>query len=447
MPFIPNTDEDRKIMLERIGASDFSELIAAIPEEIRLKKDLDMPPQLSEQQAFKYISDLAKSNIAADSRVCFMGGGAYDHYVPAIVSTVLERSEFKTAYTPYQAEVSQGTLQAMYEFQSMICELTGMEAANASLYDGGGALAEAILMAHNFNKRAKVLYAGKINPRYTQTVETICDAKNITFDEISLDSGSCDIDRLEAAAGEEVCAVVVQQPNVYGLLEDVRAIEKIAHTDKKTLFIVVFNPISLGLLEAPGKYGADVAVGEGQPLGLPLSFGGPYLGLFAASKKFVRLIPGRIAGVTQDLNGDRGFVLTLQTREQQIKREKATSNICTNQGLCMLAATVYMAALGKSGLREVAEQCYDKAHYLAEKIDALSGFSVNDSRPFFNEFFIEAPVDCSIIVSDGAEAGFMAGIDTKRYSECKPGLLVAVTEKRSKDELDAFVDFLKTFEK
>jgi glycine dehydrogenase subunit 1 len=349
-----------------------------------------------------------------------MGGGAYDHFTPTIVQSVLERPEFKTAYTPYQAEVSQGTLQSMYEFQSMICALTGMDVANASLYDGGSALAEACLMAHNQNRKHKIMLAGTINPFYRQVVDTICTAKDLEFHTFIAEDGSADLEALKNAIDDDTSAVVVQQPNAYGSLEDVEEIEKIVHSTK-ALYIVSVDPVSLGLITPPGDYGADVVVGEGQPLGIPMNFGGPYLGLFACRKKYVRKVPGRLSGVTEDIDGNRGFVLTLQTREQQIKRERATSNICTNQGLIMLAATVYMAAMGKQGLSEVAEQSFRRAHYLAEKIKE--------------------------IIDKMAEKGILAGIDTSRFEDCMEGLLVAVTEKRTREEMDRFAEELKQFSK
>jgi glycine dehydrogenase subunit 1 len=444
MSFVPNTDSEREEMLKQIGVGSFDDLIKNIPEEVRLKGDLNLPPQLSEYEVVKKLEALANKNVTAASHVCFLGGGAYDHFIPTIVSSVLERPEFKTAYTPYQAEVSQGTLQAMYEFQSMICNLTGMEVANASLYDGGSALAEACLMAHHQNKKTRFLIAGSLSPKYRNVVETITQGKELTFESFIAEDGTCDLDALKAAAKDDVSAVIVQQPNPYGNIEQTDEIGKIAH-DCGALYIASVDPISLGILTPPGEYDADIVTGEGQGLGIPLSYGGPYLGIFAVKGKFVRKIPGRIAGVTQDLNGDRGFVLTLQTREQQIKREKATSNICTNQGLFMLAATVYMETMGKEGIKEVAYQSFQKAHYLAAKIKEIPGFSLLNDKPFFKEFLVIPPVPASQIIEKGNKQGFLPGLDTSRFKDCKHGLLVAVTEKRSKEEMDKYIDFLKTF--
>lgn len=444
MAFVPNTDQERKEMLDKIGVNSFDELIAAIPESVRLKNELNLPPRLSEYEVVKMLDGYARQNATASTHVCFMGGGSYDHFIPSIVGSMMERPEFKTAYTPYQAEVSQGTLQAMYEFQSMVCALTGMDVANASLYDGGSALAEACLMTNAHNRKTEFFFAGKVNPHYLDVVKTITVGKNFTFAEYINEDGTADHSALTAAITDKTAAVIVQQPNAYGIIEDVYELEKIAHS-KGALFIVVVNPISLGVLEAPGKYNADIVVGEGQSLGISLSFGGPYLGLFACKSEFLRKIPGRLSGITEDLDGRRGFVLTLQTREQQIKREKATSNICTNQGLFMLAATVYMATMGKEGIREVAVQSMEKAHYLASEIAKISGFKLNTNVAFFNEFIVETPVPASEIISKGTEAGFLPGIDTSRFPNCKQGLLIAVTEKRTREEMDAFVNFLKSF--
>ena len=444
MTFVPNTDAERLEMLNKIGVSNFDELIANIPEEVRYKGLLNLPPKLSELEAQKLLENLANKNNTADTHVCFLGGGAYDHFIPAIVGSVLQKPEFKTAYTPYQAEVSQGTLQAMYEFQSMVSELTGMDVSNASLYDAGSGLAEAALMANAHNRRTEFLIAGQINPAYLEVTKTVTYGRNLTFSEIISEDGTCDIAKLEQSMSDKVSAVIVQQPNFLGNLEEVREIEKIAHS-KKALFIVVVNPISLGLLEAPGKYNADVVVGEGQPLGIPLSFGGPYLGLFACKQEFVRKIPGRLSGITQDTDGNRAFVLTLQTREQQIKRDKATSNICTNQGLFMLAATVYMETMGKQGIAEVAEQSFQKAHYLAKQIENIPGFSLANDKPFFNEFLVKTPVDVRIIVNEAADAGILPGLNIGRFLTDRKGLLIAVTEKRTKEELDSLVAFLSKY--
>ncbi len=446
MSFVPNTEEEKARMLDRIGAKNFEELIDNIPSEIRFKGNLDLPKKLSEYEVVSLLKKYAGKNITADTHTCFMGGGAYDRFIPAIVGAVLESPEFKTAYTPYQAEVSQGTLQAMYEFQSMICALTGMDMANASMYDGGTALAEACMMASAYTKKKKILVAGTISPFYRKVMDTVTAGRGLEYKEFVAADGTCDLEALRAAIDDKTAAVVVQHPNAYGTLEEVIDIEKVAHS-VKALYIVAVDPVSLGLLEAPALYNADVVVGEGQPLGIPMSFGGPYLGLFACKKDFVRFIPGRICGITEDDEHNRGFVLTLQTREQHIKREKAASNICSNEGLCMLAATVYMESMGREGIKEVAAQSFHRAHYCAAQISSIPGFKLASDKPFFCEFLVETPVPAKDIIAAGQKQGFLPGIDASTFTGKKEGLLVAVTEKRSKEEIDAFVEFLKQFAK
>ncbi len=443
MAFVPNTDNEQKEMLTAIGVSSFEELITNIPEEIRLKTPLDMYNRLSELEVLQLLEKYSKDNITSSSHICFMGGGAYDHFIPSVIGMITSRSEFKTAYTPYQAEVSQGTLQAMYEFQSMICALTGMDVSNASLYDGGTALAEACLMANAHNRNIEFLIAGTINPYNYEVIKTMCVGRKFTFKTFISDDGTCDLEALKNAINEKTSAVIVQHPNFYGNLEEVEEIEKITHSTK-ALLIASSCPFSLGLLKTPGEYNADIVVGEGQPLGIPLSNGGPYLGIFATKNEFVRKLPGRLSGVTQDSEGRRCYVLTLQTREQQIKREKATSNICTNQGLYMLTATVYLETMGKQGIQEVAEQSNKKAIYLASEICKIPGFSLMNNKPFFREFLVNTSVEPSRIVSEGYKLGFLPGIDTSTIDGYNKGLLVAVTEKRTKEEMDEFVNFLKS---
>ncbi len=444
-PFLPLTEEERQQMLVSIGVQEEEELLRAIPEPLRLRQPLDLPPALSEGELYEYLRCLAAQTSGAHTHLCFMGAGAYDHYVPAVVEWIINRSEFQTAYTPYQAEVAQGTLQSIYEFQTMICRLTGMEVANASLYDGASAVAEACLFAHAVTQRRRILVAGTLHPRYRQVARTIGAGRGLQFQELAAADGTADIDRLAEEIGEDVAAVVLQQPNFYGTLEEAATeVGEYAHRHG-ALFVVVADPISLGILEAPGSYGADLVVGEGQSLGIPLSFGGPYVGFFATRKQYIRFLPGRLSAVTEDAEGRRGFVLTLQTREQQIKRERATSNICTNQGLMMLAATVYMAWLGKEGLRELALQCFHRAHYLAERIAALPGFELAIRKPFFREFLVRTPVPAEKIVAAGIRRGFLAGVPTHQLGAELPGLLIAVTEKHSREHIDAFVAFLTEF--
>lgn len=442
MAFVPNTNEEIQLMLQSIGVNSFEELIKDIPEKARVY-ELEMDSELSEFEALKYVESIAKKNTTHSNFVSFLGGGIYDHYIPSIVGSVLERPEFKTAYTPYQAEVSQGTLQVMYEFQTMICRLTGMDISNASLYDAGTGLAEAFFMAHAHTKKTRFLIAGTINPLYLQTTKSLVAGRQLTFEVYANADGTADIEGLRNAMSDDIAGVVVQNPNFLGNLEDVFEIEKIAHSHK-ALYISIFNPISLALIVPPGNYNADIALGEGQPLGIPTSFGGPILGLFTCKESLVRLLPGRIAGMSIDRDGNRAFTLTLQTREQQIKREKATSNICTNQGLIMLAATVYLETMGKQGLLEVAEQSFQKAHYLAKQISSITGFSLINDKPFFNEFAVKTPVDVCQILAATEEKGYYAGINLKKFTDFD-GLLIAVTEKRTKTELDNFVEILKQF--
>lgn len=448
MPFVPSSDQDRKEMLDRIGVSNFQELIKCIPASVKFNGELNLKPQLSEYEVEKLLKKYANKNISTDSHICFMGGGAYDRFIPAIVPATIDRPEFRTAYTPYQAEVSQGTLQAMYEFQSMICELTKMEVSNASMYDGASSLAEACLLANAETKRTEIIFVGTIHPNYIDTVRTICYGKGLTFKFIKCEDGTADLEKLSKVISDNTAAVIVQQPNFYGNLEDVYEIEKITHSIDKTLFIVVADITSLAIIDPPGNYNADIVVGEGQGLGISLSYGGPYLGIFACKEQYIRKLPGRIAGMTVDQDGKKGFVLTLQTREQQIKREKATSNICTNQGLFMLAATVYMETMGREGLKDVAFNSYQNAHYLESEISKIPGFKLATDKAYLYEFCVKTPVDPQIIIDEAIENGFLAGINTKLTNDKEMhGLLIAVTEKRNKEEIDEFVKFLNKFAK
>ncbi len=440
MPFIVNTASEREEMLRAIGANSFDDLIADIPEEIRLKRALDILPASDEPQVRKLLEWLASANRSTSEYVSYLGGGAYDHFIPVAIKTIASRSEFYTAYTPYQAEVSQGTLQAIYEYQSLICRLYEMDVTNASMYDGATALAEAVLMAMNVTGRSQVVVAGKLHPWNSSVLKTYLEASghNAVIQNV-LQDGVGDIAALKELVTENVAGVVVQQPNFYGCLEDVDAIGAVAHA-KGALFVVSADPLSLGVLAAPGSYGADIAVGEGQPLGSPQSFGGPYLGIFSVKQPLVRKIPGRLVGMTKDRDGEDGFILTLQTREQHIRREKATSNICSNQALNALQAAVYLSLLGKEGLQQVAAQSGQKAHYLAGKIAALPGFSLKFSSPYFREFVVETPIPPALVVEKMLEKKIFAGYDLAAHGET--GLLVAVTEKRTKEELDSFVENL-----
>lgn len=444
MPYYPNTDDDRQNMLSAIGVKSFDELIKDIPEEIRLKRDLSIPPAMSELEVVKHLSYLANKNVNTQEAVSFLGAGAYDHFIPSAIGALLGRSEFYTAYTPYQAEVSQGTLQSIYEYQTMICRLTGMDVSNASLYDAGSGLAEAALMSVAHTGRKKIVAAQPVHPLYLQVVRTYLHGQGFEIVEVPAKDGAADLDGVRKAVDENTAALMIQQPSFFGTLSDVFALGEIAHS-KGAVYVVDASPISLGLLAAPGDYGADVVVGEGQSLGISQSFGGPFLGIFAVKEALTRRLPGRLAGVTVDTEGRRGFVLTLQTREQQIRRERATSNICTNEGLMMLASTIYMSLMGKQGIREVAEQSGAKAHYLAGQIGKIPGFALKYSQPFFNEFLVSTPVPAKKIVKAALKKKILAGVDIETLVPDEKGLLVAVTEKRTRDELDMFVEFLKTF--
>ena len=443
MSYVPNTDQNRKEMFEKIGVRDFSELIRAIPQPVRLRDELKLPPPSSELELSRLLKKLAGSNKSTDRMICFLGGGAYDHFVPAIVDQLISRSEFYTAYTPYQAEVSQGTLQSIYEFQSLICQLTGMDVANASMYDGATAAAEAALMAHAHTGRSEILVAGSLNPNYREVLETYCGSIKMKIVTLPLEQGLVDVETLKKKISDQVACVIVQTPNFFGLLENVGQMEPLTHS-VGALLVLVCDPISLGILKTPQEYHADIAVGEGQALGNNLYLGGPYLGYFAARQELLRRMPGRIVGVTTDGQGRRGFVLTLQTREQHIRREKATSNICTNEALCALSASIYLSVMGKEGIREVAEQCLQKSHYALDKITEIDGYRRKFSAPFFKEFVVETPAPPKRIIKSLLKRNILAGIDLSLFDgKWKNQLLVCVTEKRTKEEIDYLAEELR----
>ena len=445
MGYIPNTQDDQQKMLQKIGVRSFDELIANIPQELQFQGELDLPAPLSEFEVHQHLSELASKNKHGDDLVCFLGGGAYDHFIPAVIKHLTSRSEFYTAYTPYQPEVSQGTLQTIYEFQTMICELTGMDVANASVYDGGSALAEAMLLAVGYTKRKTILVSGSVNPNYLEIIKTYSVGREIEIRTVDWSDGITDLTKLKSELNDTVAAVIVQHPNFFGYLEDVHHISELVH-QAGALLITSNDPISLAILEPPAVYGADIATGEGQALGNAISFGGPYLGLFATKKELVRLMPGRIVGRTVDKNNKSGFVLTLQTREQHIRREKATSNICTNQGLNALTATIYMALMGKNGLPHIAELCVQKSHYLYEKLLAIPQVEPVFDGPFFKEFVIKinAAKPLSFYLDALISKGFLAGMDLKTFDDRLENiLLVAVTEKRTRKELDTFCSALQ----
>ncbi len=437
MPYISNTPEDQRAMLESIGLSNLDELFAAVPSEVRFQGPLKIPPALSEMELSAHLGQLAEKNSPAGKKVCFLGGGSYDHFIPAIVDAVASRGEFYTSYTPYQPEASQGNLQVFFEYQTLITQLTGMDVSNASLYDGGSAVAEAVLMATSATGRHRVVTAQSVHPEYRQVLATYLANLNVELVTVGAANGTISREELSGAISRETACVLVQHPNFFGCLEEVEAISKLAH-DAGALLVVSVDPISLGLLKRPGEYGADIVVAEGQGLGSPMSFGGPYLGIMACREQFVRRMPGRIAGQTVDRRGQRCYVLTLQTREQHIRREKATSNICTNQGLFALRATVYLATLGPQGLRETADLCLRKSHYAAQQLTSRSGVELAFRRPTFKEFVLRAKgADVERLLARACDDGFLAGVPLARwYPQLADCFLVSVTEKRTRGEID-----------
>jgi glycine dehydrogenase subunit 1 len=445
LPYIPNTQEDQRRMLESIGASSIAELFEQIPAELHQKdgpgvnsRTIFQGEPLSEIELRRHFAELAGANQPLPS---FLGAGIYDHYIPSTVPAILGRAEFYTSYTPYQPEISQGTLQSIFEFQTLICQLTAMEVANASLYDGATALAEAALMASSITGRTEWVVSDCVNPAYRETLRTYAWASGHTLVEQGRNGVTTDFGRL--TVGPDTACVIVQNPNFFGAIESLAEAESLAHANG-ALFIVSFDPISLGLLKPPGEFGADIAVGEGQSLGIPMTYGGPLLGLFACKQQYVRQMPGRVVGATTDVEGKRGYVLTLQTREQHIRREKATSNICTNQGLCALAATVYLSTLGKYGLGQVAQLCAQKSHFLAEQIAGITGYEVPFDARFLKEFVVKCPAPAREINDRLRERGLIGGLDLGRfYPELADHMLLCVTEKRSREEMDALLEGLR----
>ncbi len=438
--YILNTPEDQQAMLASIGVSSIEDLFTQqVPDALRLNRPLNVPPALSEIELTQHVAALAARNQPSGSAVCFLGGGSYDHFIPAVVDAIAGRSEFYTAYTPYQAEASQGSLQAFFEFQTLICQLTGLDVANASLYEGGSAVAEAVIMAMNVNpKRRKVLIPESVHPEYRLVLSTYLANLDAHVETLPTPNGFLDPDDLKKAVDDDTICVVAQHPNFFGCLEEPQALADIAHA-RGALFIASFYPISLGLLKRPGQYGADIAVAEGQCLGTAMSYGGPVLGLMSCREEFLRKMPGRLVGQTTDRNGKRCWVLTLQTREQHIRREKATSNICTNQGLFALRAAVYLTALGPQGLKETAELCLRKAHYAADQL-ASKGLSPRFKRPFFNEFTVRAPQDVPTLLRKLLGSGYHAGLALGTwYPALRDCFCLAVTEKRTRAEIDGLM--------
>ena len=430
--YIPSTVDEQAEMLAALGIDSIDQLFADIPDEFR-NPTLDLPAPLSELEIQQELGQMAGKNRPMGSGPSFLGAGAYNHFIPAIVKALITRGEFLTAYTPYQAEASQGTLQVIYEFQTLICNLYDMEVANAGMYDGATSLAEATLMACRVTKREKVALADSISPAYIDVIRTYCQSQDIVVEVVDPTNPPLD--------GETAC-LVLQYPNYFGYIEDQQKLVDAAHA-QGALAVVSCDPTAMGMLQTPGHYGADIVTGDGQPLGIPASYGGPYVGLFAAKQEFIRQMPSRLSGRTVDKNGKTGYVLTLQTREQHIRRERATSNICTNEALYALASTIYLAAMGKQGMRQVAELCYHKAHYAAAQIGELPGYSLPISGSFFQEFVVQCPTSPTEINKKLMERNILGGLDV---SEKVPnGMLLCVTEMNSKEDIDALVAALSEF--
>lgn len=444
MSFIQNTDRDRKKMLKTIGVSSLEELLQSIPRDLRVDGELNLHPALSEPEVEEVCQEIASQNNPASEMASFLGGGIYDRYIPSVVRYVLSRSEFYTAYTPYQAEVSQGTLQAIYEYQTLISRLTGMDASNASLYDGAMAMAEAMIMACGIKRKDKIVLPRAFSPRIRTVLETYAEPRGIEIEEVPFTGGGVvDLPRLDSMVNDETAAVIVAQPNYFGLIEPAQEISEIAHRNN-SLLIAYVDPVSLAVLTPPGEYGADVAVGEGQSLGNPQNLGGPLLGFMAVEKKYIRKVPGRLISGTVDKDGKRGYVMTLQTREQHIRREKATSNICTNEGLCALAASAYLTALGEEGFREVAIQSMSKSHTLYSILSRERECSLPFGENFFQEFVLEVEPSADDFISRARSKEILAGIPLgSKFDEFDHrAMLVAVTEKRTRDELTLYRNVL-----
>ena len=440
--YIPHTEADRREMLAAVGVAEMADLFVDIPAELRFP-ELRLPAPLAEQEVRARLAELAETNVHTGQLPSFLGAGAYAHYTPAVVNYINQRGEFLTAYTPYQPELSQGTLQGIYEYQTMMCQLYDMEVSNASMYDGATALAEGALMTIGATRRRKIVVAGALHPAYRQVLGTYTGGLNVEIVEVPLDPATLRTDAaaLRAAVDGAAC-VAVQYPNFLGAIEDLAELGQIAH-EAGALFVVSAYPMALGLLRPPGAFGADIAVGEGQCFGVGLNYGGPYLGVLTCKQQFIRQMPGRVIGMTNDIEGKRGFVMTLRTREQDIRRERATSNICTNQGLMQLTATVYLALMGSGGVAQVAELCYQKAHYLAQRVGAIEGIAVVGDTPFFNEFVVRLPRPVAEVNAALLNQGFIGGYDlAAEYPALGDAMLLCATEMQSKAQIDRFAEAL-----
>lgn len=436
-PYLPNTEEDLKLMLESIGVSTVDDLFKVIPGDVRLNRELDLDPAQSEIEIRRQIIAMANKNKSIDELTCFLGAGSYDHYIPTTVKHIVSRSEYYTAYTPYQPEIAQGTLQGVWEYQSMMCLLTGMDVANVSMYDGPTAAAEAAILATSSQRRNKILISETVNPETKEVLEAYLNFRDIEIEYIPSENGVTDYSKIEGMLSKDVAAVVVANPNFYGVIEDPESVVEKIHANK-SLLIMQIDPISLGLLKTPGEIGCDIVVGEGQSLGQNLNYGGPVLGFMAVTEKLVRKMPGRIIGQSVDVEGNKAYVLTLQAREQHIRREKATSNICSDQTLNSIAAAVYMATMGPDGMKDAAYQSMQKAHYLAKELEKTGKFKLKFTSPYFKEFVMETDTDIDVLNAKLMEKGILGPMNLNVFGMEKAALF-CVTENRSKEEMDNLV--------
>ena len=443
MDFVPHTEDEFREMLDEIGVKSFDELLSSIPSDLR-KFEMKVPKGMSEMEVKSLLTSLAGKNIPTSQYDSYLGAGAYEHYIPSIVDHLAGRSEFYTAYTPYQAEASQGSLQAMFEYQTAICELTEMEISNSSLYDAGSAIAEAAIAALRVgHKRNKVLVSKTVHPEHRQVVRTYLRGMGTEVVEVPYKDGVTDLSALDEAIDDDTAAVIMQSPNFFGCIEEMETASSAAHK-KNALFIAVVNPITLGVLKPPGEYGADIAVGDGQPLGIPTSYGGPYLGFFACTEKVLRKVPGRLIGLAKDTEGRRGFVMTLQAREQHIRRDKATSNICTNQALMAIRALIFACALGREGIREVGELNINNSHYAYEKVTSITDISGKFEAPFFNEFVVQMDSPPREVNEKLLEQGILGGVPLGWwYPELDDCMLICVTETKTVEQINRFARTLE----
>ena len=445
MSYVPNTAAEQRAMLQAVGVETIEDLLQSVPEQVRLQRPLALPASQREPNLKRLMLGISEKNADLDHFVSFLGAGSYDHTIPSIVPHLYKRAEFVTSYTPYQPEISQGMLQAIYEFQTMICQITSMDTANASLYDGSTAVVEAALLAVGTATDAEILVSRALDPQYRATLATYAWSRGFALRELNLEQGVTPPAAVAAALTPRTKAVIIQHPNFFGNLEDTQALGRLIHDSGALYVVAITEPASLGILSAPGDYGADIVAGEGQSLGSPLGYGGPALGIFATKQDYVRRMPGRLVGKTVDDRGQEGYVLTLQTREQHIKRERATSNICTNQALLALASTVYLTALGREGFRELGEQCLRKAHYTSERVSSVPGFRLLfGDRPFFDEFVVSTPMPVSQLNAELRDRGIVGGYDLARdYPELGDAALFAVTDVHARADIESLVAALE----